>query len=191
MACRYQKVGFRKGSKNKPIYVGTVSHLFIFNHCTSGSSRGCVRQCGNSCAPNTSGRRMKRWEFRTTSSWGREGVEFHLPPKWRRNTSARWCFQIFFIFTPTWGNDPIWLILFSNGLKPPTSQFSMIFPATLSFTREARHYRLCYLRYLCSCPSAESNWLLVFVHVFSRETSENCECGRGCCHVGLGYSYPE
>ncbi len=27
--------------------------------------------------------------------------------------------QIFFIFTPTWGNDPIWLF-FSNGLKPPT-----------------------------------------------------------------------
>ena len=32
-----------------------------------------------------------------------------------------WWFQIFFIFIPTWGNDPIWLIFFSNGLKPPTS----------------------------------------------------------------------
>ena len=31
-----------------------------------------------------------------------------------------WWFQIVFIFTPTWGNLPIWLI-FSNGLKPPTS----------------------------------------------------------------------
>ena len=25
---------------------------------------------------------------------------------------TRWWFQIFFIFTPTWGNDPIWLIFF-------------------------------------------------------------------------------
>ena len=30
-----------------------------------------------------------------------------------------WWFQIFFIFTSTWGNDPIWLY-FSDGLKPPT-----------------------------------------------------------------------
>ena len=28
-------------------------------------------------------------------------------------------FKYFFIFTPTWGNDPIWLI-FSDGLKPQT-----------------------------------------------------------------------
>ena len=30
-------------------------------------------------------------------------------------------FQIFFIFTPTWGDDPIWRAYFSNGLvQPPT-----------------------------------------------------------------------
>ena len=29
-----------------------------------------------------------------------------------------WWFQIFFY--PTWGNDPIWLTIFSNGLKPAT-----------------------------------------------------------------------
>ena len=33
---------------------------------------------------------------------------------------ARWWFQTFFIFTPTWGNDPIWRAYFSIGLKPPT-----------------------------------------------------------------------
>ena len=33
-----------------------------------------------------------------------------------------WWFQIFFIFNPTWRNNPIWLI-FSNGLKPPTRCF--------------------------------------------------------------------
>ena len=28
-------------------------------------------------------------------------------------SSSRWWFQIFSIFTPTWGNDPIWLIFFN------------------------------------------------------------------------------
>ena len=28
---------------------------------------------------------------------------------------TRWWFQIFFIFTPTWGNDPIWRAYFSDG----------------------------------------------------------------------------
>ena len=33
-----------------------------------------------------------------------------------------WWFQIFLIFIPTWGNDPIWRSYFSNGLvQPPTS----------------------------------------------------------------------
>ena len=35
---------------------------------------------------------------------------------------TRWWFQISFIFTPTWGNDPIWRAYFSNGLKPPTRE---------------------------------------------------------------------
>ena len=35
---------------------------------------------------------------------------------------SRWLFQVFFIFTPTWGNDPIWpFSYFSMGLKPQTS----------------------------------------------------------------------
>ena len=31
-----------------------------------------------------------------------------------REESARWWFQIFSIFTPIWGNDPIWLIFFKG-----------------------------------------------------------------------------
>ena len=38
----------------------------------------------------------------------------------KHQQSTRWWFQIVFIFTPTWGNDPIWRSCFSNGLKPPT-----------------------------------------------------------------------
>ncbi len=34
---------------------------------------------------------------------------------------SRWWFQIFFVFTLTWGDDPIWRSYFSNGLKPPPS----------------------------------------------------------------------
>ena len=52
-----------------------------------------------------------------------------LGPGWMNGWSSlsRWWFQIFFIFTPIWGNDPFWLIFFSNGLKPPTSYLSIIF----------------------------------------------------------------
>ena len=38
---------------------------------------------------------------------------------------SRWWFQIFFMFTPTWGDHPIWLIFFrwaSNRCNPPTPQ---------------------------------------------------------------------
>ena len=38
----------------------------------------------------------------------------------KHQQSTRWWFQIVFIFTPTWGNDPIWRSRFSNGLKPAT-----------------------------------------------------------------------
>ena len=39
-----------------------------------------------------------------------------------------WWFQIFFIFTPTWGNYPIWRAYFSNGLvQPPASIRCVLF----------------------------------------------------------------
>ncbi len=37
----------------------------------------------------------------------------HLLPKWR--------FQLFFMFIPSWGNDPIWRSYFSTGFEPPTT----------------------------------------------------------------------
>ena len=44
---------------------------------------------------------------------------FYYPAMWGLQLT-RW-FQIFFIFTPTWGNDPIWRAYFSDGLvQPPT-----------------------------------------------------------------------
>ena len=40
-----------------------------------------------------------------------EGICVLVPKRW-----AGWWFQIyFFMFIPTWGNDPIWLIFFSWG----------------------------------------------------------------------------
>ena len=33
---------------------------------------------------------------------------------WAAENRTRWWFQIFFIFTPIWGNDPIWLIFFKQ-----------------------------------------------------------------------------
>ena len=48
-------------------------------------------------------------------------------PKLRPPNSTRWWFHIFFMFTSTWGNDPIWRAYFSVGLvqPPPTSAVSI------------------------------------------------------------------
>ena len=35
---------------------------------------------------------------------------------------SRWWFQILFIFTPTWGNDPIWRAYLSDGLVQPPAR---------------------------------------------------------------------
>ena len=38
--------------------------------------------------------------------------------------------KVIFIFTPTWGRFPVWRAYFSNGLKPPTSFFSLRHPGS-------------------------------------------------------------
>ena len=50
------------------------------------------------------------------------GMAVNKNPQCRRNLESfwgryisRWWFQLFFIFIPTWGNDPIWLIFFKWG----------------------------------------------------------------------------
>ena len=44
----------------------------------------------------------------SSSFWGRNTCR-HL---WKYHRIPRWWFEIFFIFILTWGNDPIWLIIF-------------------------------------------------------------------------------
>ena len=39
-------------------------------------------------------------------------VPLKVSLEYSRITTTRWWFQIFFIFIPTWGNDPIWLTFF-------------------------------------------------------------------------------
>ena len=49
---------------------------------------------------------------------------FKLP-----SINTGWWFQIFFIFIPTWQDDPIWTNIFSDGLKPkPPTRIYSIFP---------------------------------------------------------------
>jgi len=44
---------------------------------------------------------------------GIDKAKFPSPKqKSTRNFTSGWWFEIFFIFTPIWGNDPIWLIFF-------------------------------------------------------------------------------
>ena len=51
-----------------------------------------------------------------------------------RECSTNWWFQIFFMFIPIWGNDPIWLNIFQMGWKPPTrSPFSLVHHHLLFF----------------------------------------------------------
>ena len=45
----------------------------------------------------------------------------------KQKASNKGWFQLFFIFTHTWGNDPIWRAYFSDGLTPPTSLNSFLF----------------------------------------------------------------
>ena len=56
-----------------------------------------------------SGGRGSHWRSQTVR-W--EGSKNHHPSNPHNKT--RWWFQIFFIFTPTWGNDPSWLIFFKG-----------------------------------------------------------------------------
>ena len=54
---------------------------------------------------------------------------FHGKHDWNRNCTSmgketRWWFQIFFMFIPIWGNDPIWLIFFRWVAQPPTRKLS-------------------------------------------------------------------
>ena len=45
---------------------------------------------------------------------------------------SRWWFQLFFIFTPSGGNDPIWLIFFKWVETTNQLCFSFVFPGTTS-----------------------------------------------------------
>ena len=69
-----------------------------------------------------------------------------------RNDSVGWNGngeEIFFIFTFTWGDDPIWGAYFSDGLKPPTSYFPTKrtgFPFWLRFL--SSHLSYCWFQFL-------------------------------------------
>ena len=43
-----------------------------------------------------------------------------------RKMMTRWWFQIFFIFSPTWGRFPFWRAYFSNGLAQPPTRWKMM-----------------------------------------------------------------
>ena len=68
--------------------------------------------------------------FLVPSGVHQEGVEsrFQFFP-WEKNLQRlpSWWFQTFFIFNPTWGNDPIWRSYFSNGLVQPPTSFDLAF----------------------------------------------------------------
>ncbi len=48
-----------------------------------------------------------------------------------KKSSSRWWFQIFFIFTPTWGRFQFWRAYFSNGLVQPSTRSSWSISETI------------------------------------------------------------
>ena len=65
-------------------------------------------------------------------------------------------FKLFCVFTATWGNDPIWLI-FSDGLKPPTSCVSWL---NSGFWKSPNHHPLSkHLRIYYMCVPKWTVWL--------------------------------
>ena len=93
---------------------GFVVYPIIYNGfgCTI-PGRWCINSCQNSPIGGLhdpgwrlrQGRRHRRGLFWSTGGFlpGKEvGIVY----------SSRWWFQIFFVFTPTRGNDPIWLMFF-------------------------------------------------------------------------------
>ena len=51
-------------------------------------------------------------------------LQFGKLELWEKSTKTRWWFQRFFLFTPTWGRFPFWLIFFKWGWNhQPENQF--------------------------------------------------------------------
>ena len=65
----------------------------------------------------------------------------------------------FLMFTPTWGNDPVWLICFSNGLKPP----SICILYSMFVCEEMDHGYACTMKtivdqWVCTTLSLKQRW---------------------------------
>ena len=59
---------------------------------------------------------MREWPWwKAMSLWVADLMWFVVMKHHNLWTCFRWWFKHFFIFTPTWGNDPIWLIDFQMG----------------------------------------------------------------------------
>ena len=74
--------------------------------------------------PMASWRWVGRWEGNRGDPGRRERLGTFLMA-FKLQTMARWWFQIFFIFTSTWGNDPIWRACFSDGLVQPPPRWGL------------------------------------------------------------------
>ena len=108
---------------------------------------------------------------------------------------SRWWFQTFFIFTPTWGNDPIWLI-FSNGLKPPTGyplqvlwmlhNFGSVLLSYLSSCRNANDHR----NSACMADNNSLRTIYPIAHAEDLDHWEMSSCGYPCrCASRVSHSW--
>ena len=78
----------------------------------AGLQNDCTLGCFIATLPG-----HERWFYRRPQGLTKiQGKSIGGWPPWKmmglEEVISRWWFQLFFIFTPTWGNDPIWLIFF-------------------------------------------------------------------------------
>ncbi len=95
--------------------------------------------------------------------------------------------QTFFIFTPTWGDDPIWRAYFSNGLVQPPTSYHRYIESTTKNPYHLYHLRLdpphpegCGCR-LCSFATGDG-YQTTFMDRTTQDGSKHVEkrekCGR-------------
>ena len=98
----------------------------------------------------------------------------------RDEREARWWFQIFFIFNPTWGNDPIWLIFF-KWVETTNQEVTEYQTKDTSFTEaEARN-----ARQVCADESEENRC------VSTADERQHSTDRLRSLYMGLGMEMPE
>ena len=117
------------------VFCGSKNYNQLWLEDGMSSKRSPKQSCGFGIPKRHHVFRRAEWKHVETSPSLNEWLTFIVGKTWKPPT--RWWFQIFFVFIPIRGNDPIWRAYFSDGLKPPTSQFKTFLSGSFGRERKA------------------------------------------------------